>query len=195
LDILKEDISHQQVPAAIIIDKLQDSIHRVQNTISRLTDVIRLEKNPYDDIERLFWHQVLDEVILENEEVIRISGASITTNFQVKEIEYSHDGLKSILYNLIINAIKYADPSRSPEIELVTTLKEGRVMLHVIDNGLGIDLEKHRDRLFGLFKRLHTHVEGSGIGLYSVKQLVERKGGSVDVQSILGEGSIFIVLF
>lgn len=195
LDILKEDISHQQVPAAVIIDKLQDSIHRVQNTISRLTDVIRLEKNPYDDIEILEWHQVLDEVIQENEEVIRISGASITTNFHVKTIEYSRDGLKSILYNLIINAIKYADPSRLPEIEVDTSMHEGKIRLQLHDNGLGIDLEKYRERLFGLFKRLHTHVEGSGIGLYSVKQLVERKGGAVDVRSIVGEGSTFIILF
>jgi hypothetical protein len=195
LDILKEDIANQQIPSAVIIDKLQNSIHRVQNTISRLTDVIKLEKNPYDDIEVLTWNKVLEEIITENEEVIRISGASITTQFNVSEIEYSHGGLKSILYNLVVNSIKYADPSRSPEIEIVTSLENDRIKLEVIDNGLGIDLERHRDRLFGLFKRLHSHVEGSGIGLYSVKQLVERKGGEINVDSVLGKGSTFYIYF
>ncbi len=69
-------------------------------------------------------------------------------------------------------------------------------LLQVEDNGLGLDLsEDKREKLFGMFKRLHTHVEGSGIGLYMVKKMVENAGGRIEVESQLGKGTTFKVYF
>ncbi|AMJ63983.1 hypothetical protein AXW84_00010 (plasmid) [Hymenobacter sp. PAMC 26628] len=67
-------------------------------------------------------------------------------------------------------------------------------MLEVQDNGLGLDLTREPE-LFGMFRRYHTHVEGSGIGLYMVKRMVENTGGRIEVHSTLGEGSTFTVYF
>jgi signal transduction histidine kinase len=68
------------------------------------------------------------------------------------------------------------------------------LVLEVEDNGLGLDLSGDHE-LFGLFRRFHTHVEGSGVGLYMVKKLVENAGGKVEVISKLGDGSTFSVYF
>ena len=68
-------------------------------------------------------------------------------------------------------------------------------MLRVQDNGLGFDVAEVKGKLFGMFQRLHTHVEGSGIGLYMVKKIVENSSGRIDVQSQPGEGTTFTVYF
>lgn len=195
LEIIHEDISNQQIPNALIVEKLQESVNRVQQTIARLTDVVRLEKNPYDDIELLDLREILHEILFENEELIRRSRAEFQVDFAMDSFNYSKSGMKSILYNLIINAIKYKHHDRDPRISVFYFVQNGNLILEVKDNGLGIDLKRHGDRLFQLFKRLHSHVEGSGIGLYSIKQLIERKGGRIEVESELGQGTTFRVYF
>jgi signal transduction histidine kinase len=67
-------------------------------------------------------------------------------------------------------------------------------VLTVQDNGLGINLV-NEPRLFGMFQRLHDHVEGSGIGLYMVKKMVENAGGKITVESQVDVGSTFSVYF
>jgi signal transduction histidine kinase len=69
------------------------------------------------------------------------------------------------------------------------------VALRVQDNGLGIDLQRHGKKLFTMFSRLHDHVEGSGIGLYIIKRIMENSGGEIEVSSQLGVGSTFTVYF
>jgi signal transduction histidine kinase len=66
------------------------------------------------------------------------------------------------------------------------------VVLEVQDNGLGLT-ESQQGQLFGLFQRLHDHVPGTGIGLYMVKRLVENAGGTIAVQSQIGEGTTFTI--
>jgi signal transduction histidine kinase len=92
------------------------------------------------------------------------------------------------------NAVKYRFPGRKSEVYIKTEVINKYVVLTVRDNGLGIDPEK-KDRIFKMFKRLHDHVEGSGVGLYIVKKIVENSGGMIEVESELGKGTEFKVYF
>ena len=67
--------------------------------------------------------------------------------------------------------------------------------LLVQDNGLGIDLERHRKKLFGMYKTFHKHPDSRGIGLFMTKNQIEAMGGFIDVESKVDEGSIFYVNF
>lgn len=193
LDLLK---SHDDgLNSEMIVDKLDESVKRVKNTITKLTDVIKLQKSPYDDLVINNLNEIIDEIIEDNSILIQSSNAQIKRELAKESFEYSKSGLKQIIYNLLLNAIKYRHPDRDPKIIIRLYSKEKNVFLEIEDNGLGIDLEKYGNRLFLLFKRLHTHVEGSGIGLYSIKQLIEKKGGSISVKSEVDKGSIFIVQF
>jgi len=107
-------------------------------------------------------------------------------------VTFSEKNLRSVIYNLLSNALKYRSPERPLRVQLTCAQVGQRVQLRVQDNGLGLD-ERQQSRLFGLFQRLHTHVEGTGIGLYMVKKMVENVGGSITVQSQLGVGSTFTV--
>ncbi|MCH7407861.1 PAS domain S-box protein [Belliella sp. DSM 111904] len=101
--------------------------------------------------------------------------------------------IDSIILNFITNAIKYRSSERSPIIEIFTTSNDQRVFLHFKDNGLGIDLDKYKDSLFGMYKTFHHHEDSRGVGLFITKNQVESMGGTIAVESIPGEGTTFIV--
>src|SRR5690606_27435025 len=117
--------------------------------------------------------------ILEKE--IEETGTKIMNNFSEATKVYAVGPyVESILYNLISNAIKYRDPERQPIIAIKTTHENEFVCLAVMDNGLGIDLQKYKQSIFNLYKRFHLHVEGKGLGLYLVKTQIEALGGRIE---------------
>ena len=94
---------------------------------------------------------------------------------------------------MVSNAIKYRDPIRKPIIQLTSYKEDDFVTITIKDNGLGIDMELFRDKLFTLYKRFHTHVEGKGMGLYLIKTQVESMGGKIEVASEVDKGTTFKV--
>ncbi|MBS1533079.1 MAG: PAS domain-containing protein [Bacteroidetes bacterium] len=101
----------------------------------------------------------------------------------------------SIMLNFLTNAIKYRHPDRTPLIELTTDRKGSELALKVSDNGLGIDLERHGAKLFGMYNTFHGNADAKGIGLFITRYQAEEMGGRVEVESTPGEGSIFKVFF
>ncbi|NBC02892.1 MAG: PAS domain-containing protein, partial [Bacteroidetes bacterium] len=111
------------------------------------------------------------------------------------EIEYNPSYLESILLNLISNAIKYSHPDRKPEIEVSANQNGKETILTVSDNGIGLDLKKYGDDLFGMYKTFHSNKNSKGIGLYITKNQVESLGGRIEVESKPGKGSRFTIYF
>jgi len=132
----------------------------------------------------------LIEQVLENQ--ISESNATITSNFQVKYIVNVKSYIYSIMFNLISNAIKYRQHNAPLAIHIETKQIEKSICLSVSDNGLGIDLEKDGEELFGLYKRFHSSdIEGRGMGLSLVKTQTEALGGNIEVESIVNKGTTF----
>jgi signal transduction histidine kinase len=118
----------------------------------------------------------------------------IVTNFgAVPELTTVRPMLQSIFYNLLSNAIKYRSPERNLRIIATSRNQNGKIILEVADNGLGFDTHLHAEKLFKLYKRFHTHVEGRGLGLYLIKSQIEVLHGNIEVESAPGRGSIFRV--
>lgn len=109
-------------------------------------------------------------------------------------IQYNPAYLESILLNVISNAIKYRHSERDPLITLSFKQTNSGPLLTIRDNGQGIDLEKHRQSLFGMYKTFHENEDSKGIGLYITKNQVESMGGSIDVDSEVGKGTTFKIL-
>ncbi|AWX45420.1 hypothetical protein HME9304_02434 [Flagellimonas maritima] len=103
--------------------------------------------------------------------------------------------LESIILNLINNAVKYKDPNRNPNIKLSAKKQGGHIILTVTDNGLGIDLKKHGEKIFGMYKTFHNNKDAKGLGLYIIKNQIEAMNGRITVNSKLGTGSTFSVYF
>jgi signal transduction histidine kinase len=104
--------------------------------------------------------------------------------------------IQSIFYNLFSNAIKYQSPDRKLHVKVSSSvLHDGRKVIKITDNGLGIDLEHQRQNLFKLYKRFHPHVTGKGLGLYLVKSQVEALNGEIKVESEIDRGTTFTLIF
>ncbi len=102
--------------------------------------------------------------------------------------------LRSIVYNLVLNAIKYRSPDRAPEIWVSTVLHNEYITLSVKDNGAGIDASQ-QEAIFAKYVRLPSNTQGSGVGLYLVKEHITKAGGKITLQSEPGKGSEFTVYF
>jgi PAS domain S-box-containing protein len=171
---------------------LYASVARFRKTINDLTEVARIGKESQEDVAIIPLADVLTEVRQDLEPQIREAGALIEENLTCPAVRFSRKNLKSILYNLVGNAVKYRSPDRPPHVRLTCYTQDGYYVLTVADNGLGMDMSQE-DKIFALFKRLHAHVEGTGIGLYIVKRVIENAGGRIEVESQVGVGSTFRV--
>jgi signal transduction histidine kinase len=109
-------------------------------------------------------------------------------------INFSEKNLRSVVYNLLSNALKYRHPDRRPQIRISCRDAGSHVVLEVQDNGLGLNTENN-PKLFTMFQRFHDHVEGTGIGLYMVKKIMENAGGYISVESKVGVGATFSAYF
>ena len=175
-----------------LYEMLYASVARFRKTINDLTEVARIGKESQEDIATIALADVLAEVRQDLDSPIREAGARIEESLTCPAVRFSRKNLKSILYNLVSNAVKYRSPDRAPHVRVSCDAQAGYYVLIVADNGLGMDMAQE-DKIFALFKRLHAHVEGTGIGLYIVKKIVENAGGRIEVESQVGVGSTFRV--
>ena len=185
----------QSEPVQPLLHLMQDSVNRFKRTIEHLTDVSKLQKEHGRPTAPVDVAAVVQDVRLDLEPLIQETGAAIAVDVaNVPTVLFSEKNLRSVVFNLLSNALKYRAPSRPPRIGLRTWIEAHFVILEVEDNGLGLDASS-KSRLFGMFQRFHDHVEGSGIGLYMVKKMVENAGGHIVVRSKLGEGTAFLIYF
>ena len=126
---------------------------------------------------------------------IDFAQAEIQTDFQeVKALHSVRSYIQSIFMNLVSNSIKYKKPS-TPAVIRLSSHREfnSMVRIDIEDNGIGLNLEKHNDALYGFYKRFHTHVDGKGLGLHLVKTQVDLLGGKIEVKSKVNEGTTFSI--
>jgi two-component system sensor histidine kinase/response regulator len=182
--------------ASELFKMIDISINRFKSTIQDLTEITKIQKNNEEEEELLIDpEEILEDVKLSIRDLIVESKTKIMADFKdCPRLKFSKKNLKSIIHNLLTNAIKYKAPDRDPLIEITTKRTTDYCILSFRDNGLGID-KNNENKIFSLFKRLHTHVEGSGIGLYIVKRIIANAGGKIELQSEVGKGSTFKVYF
>jgi len=163
----------------------------LEKTISRLDEIIR-DLNRILDIQNEVFHArrpihfptVVKEIKESFHRDIEQFGISfIEEGDHVVNLVSIPPLVNSIVYNLVSNAIKYRSPDRRPEIRITSKEQEDFYIIKVFDNGIGIDVNAHRTKLFQLYKRFNTHTEGKGIGLYLIKLQTEILGGRVELLS------------
>lgn len=178
--------------ASELLKMIDQSIQRFKLTIGDLTDITKIQKNIAEDIEDVYLEEIVEEVKHNIRTMIDESKAIIRFTCYTQKFKFSKANLRSIVYNLLSNAIKYRSPDRDLVIEISCKEDSNYILLEVTDNGLGIN-ENQKEKIFGMFKRYHTHVEGTGIGLYIVKRIIENYGGKILLESEEGVGSTFKV--
>jgi PAS domain S-box-containing protein len=195
---LRQQLPPQALQASLVatlLDMMDGAVQRFQQTLGHLTDVSRLQQVMFDQpAESVDLPALIENLRLDMLPELTAAQATLTVEVDAcPTVYFSSKTLRSILYNLLSNAIKYRAATRPAQVRLrCHPAGAGQLVLSVQDNGLGLS-EKQQQELFKLFRRLHTHVSGSGVGLYMVKKMVDNAGGTLTVQSQPDSGSTFTV--
>jgi two-component system, OmpR family, phosphate regulon sensor histidine kinase PhoR len=178
---------------SLIIDMLGESVGNLRRTVQDLANIDN-DKEFAKEPERVNFGNVIEDAKLALRDKIAETHAAIRIQIGESEISFSRKNVRSIIYNLLSNALKYKKPDCTPIITISTEKSGEYIMLSMKDNGLGIAEDK-QESIFDRYTRLHDNVEGTGVGLFIVKSMVEEMGGRIEVESKEGVGSTFIVYF
>jgi signal transduction histidine kinase len=180
-----------------IIGHISNATNSLDVIIKDLTEIIAIRSSIDKTKELISLSEIFNTTKLYFINEIEKIEAKITTDFSKQSTIFSvRSYLQSIVHNLVSNAIKYRCLKRTLELHIYTTVEDKYICLAIKDNGIGIDL-KNIDpyKIFGLYQRVSTHIEGKGLGLYLVKTQVESLGGKIFVESQLDVGTTFFVYF
>ena len=212
LDTLSHDIRHSVSSVKLAVIGMQSipekermemtpllnvadrALKRMEAIINDLFDTRKAAYAQLSVEERVNIENIVEDVRMSLFDEIKKSGARVRLNAGISEINFSRRKLRSVLHNLVGNAIKYRRAGHRPEVMIETFSESGVVVMTVSDNGIGIPAEQAH-RIFEKYERLSDEIEGSGIGLFLVKQILENAGGSIEVNSEVGKYSTFTIRF
>lgn len=175
---------------------ITDAAESLSETIAHLNDVVQVKTGALKNLQSISVLNTIEQIkksiggLLEKQEaIIKID---IKNSHFVNAVPAY---LESIFLNILTNALKYSSPDRTPLIEIKSQLKKETVLISFKDNGQGIDLKRHGDKIFGMYKTFHKHKDAKGIGLFITKNQIEAMGGSIKIESVVDQGTtIFIEL-
>ena len=175
-----------------LLARIKETADVMDNKIQSLNEIINFKQSLTQELSEIKFKDVYDVIRNNLDARIKKVRVDIHVDFSACDVvHYPKVHLISILQNLIDNALKFLEPQRDAKIDITSEIIGGYSCLIVKDNGCGINMDMYKDKLFTLFKRFNTQVSGRGMGLYMVKSIVERYGGKIEVESKLGEGSLF----
>ena len=179
-----------------IVRGISQSATRLDDVIRDLNDILHFKTGLNGKREMVSFSKLVSEIEQNASQYFENNKFYIETDFSTADELYTlKNYMVSIFNNLISNSIKYKQPNADPVIKIKSELHDQKLILTFKDNGIGVDLNKIGDDLFGLYKRFHFHVEGKGLGLFMVKTQVEILGGKIAVASAVGKGTEFRIEF
>lgn len=191
LDITTEEIERNEL--LIMLKQVSENLNDTMNKLNEITDI---QNQVHIDTTKVNLAVAVDKIEYHMNDYIKREKAIIIKKISPLCIfDYHPAYLENILFNFISNAIKFKHPQRNPIITLTGYIEGKNIVLEIKDNGMGIDLNKDSEKLFGLFKTLQNNPNNKGFGLFISKSQIEAMGGKITVESNLNEGSIFKIYF
>lgn len=178
-----------------IFEDIRTSSKLLNHTIDDLAKVLVIKEHPAMEREKLSLAEMIEETCADYREQIEELQPTIITDLDVPVVTFNRDYLKNILSNLLSNSLKFGAAGRPLKITISSESREGQTLFTFRDNGVGLDVERYRDRLFGFYQRFHSHSISKGLGMYLVKAQVEALNGSIEAKSKAGEGMAIEILF
>lgn len=179
-----------------LMKRFNECAEKLNDTLNDLVNVLVIRSKPNADKEYIEFESVVKKVHKNIGALMDSANGDLIYDFsEVEGIEYNRVHLESIFLNLISNSIKYSSPDRQLQISIRSEKTAKGTRVDFTDNGIGIDLVRYGDRIFGLYQRFNSSKDGKGLGLYMIKSQITATGGEITVQSEAGKGSTFSVFF
>ncbi|MCO6163056.1 PAS domain S-box protein [Flavobacterium sp. NRK F7] len=164
----------------------------LNETMINLNEVVNIQTNISLTIEKINLLNYIEAALQLLAPLIKEKNVSVIHEINPHiEVNYNSAYMESILYNILSNAIRYSHPNRKPTITIRYYLENEFKVVEISDNGIGIDLVKNKDKIFGMYKTFSKYTDSKGIGLFITKNQVEAMGGTITVESKLDEGTTF----
>ena len=193
---LVEDMDIEDPKLKEIISGFTKSTHLLNETINDLVKVVIIKDNPSIHKEKVLIKEIFENVFNQLSFLIGLHKPILKIDLEeVSILNINKSYLESIFLNLLTNAIKYRSENRQLKVNISSKVEGDNLVLTFKDNGVGIDLVRNRDKIFGLYQRFHNHPDSKGLGLYLVKSQVEAMGGTINVESTVGKGTTFTIVF
>lgn len=193
---LLEDIPIENPELSEIMEGFSKSTYLLNETINDLVKVVIIKDNPSIQKEEVSITEVFDNVYDQLSLLVNLHKLDIDVQLeQISILDTNKAYLESIFLNLLTNAIKYRNINKQLKISVSSHAIDDNVVLIFKDNGIGIDLERNKDKIFGLYQRFHNYPDSKGLGLYLVKSQVESMGGTISVESTVDVGTTFTLIF
>lgn len=179
-----------------LINKLGPIIESLHEVFDELVESIQVQNDTEMVWDTNDFAESVDRILKGfNTEILNSDAVFCVEHQTVPEIKFPSKYFNSILHNLISNAIKYRSPNRSLQVSIEAHKEGDKVILRIQDNGLGIDLNRHKDNLFKIGKVFHRNPTAKGFGLFMTKAQIEAMGGNIWVESEPDKGTAFSVEF
>jgi PAS domain S-box-containing protein len=179
----------------MLVEKLTKPVNILNETFNELVESLQVRQDVTIEKEQLEFEDCLAKVLETLNAGALEANLEIAGKFEVPNIKYPRKYLMSYLHNLVSNAIRYRSDDRKLQVDVKTYMKDGHVLLEVTDNGIGIDMDAHGKKLFGLRKTFHGNPDAKGFGLFITKTQVEAMGGNIFAKSESDKGSAFYIRF
>lgn len=173
------------------IKDLSHSATQLDTVVKDLNNILQTKKEVTDTKESVNLDELLTSIELLIADSIAKEQVTINKHFEVDSIHTVRSYLYSIFLNLISNSIKYRIQDIPPIIDISVKQLQNNITITIKDNGQGLDMKKNGDKIFGLYKRFHPHIEGKGVGLFMAKSQAEAVGGKITATSELNKGIEF----
>ncbi|MBC8986324.1 PAS domain-containing protein [Pedobacter sp. N36a] len=193
LEILNEKLDTQDSEVMELSEMMYKAVTNFKSILSDLARIGHLESEDDEGAEESF-PDLFDEIKEVMSEHIKVSKAIIHTDFRENRVRFAKKNLRSVMLNLLTNAIKFSHPDRLPEISIKTERIGQFILLTITDNGIGINKDEV-DHIFKKYKRLSMVTHGTGIGLYLIRKIVNASGGKIEVECAIGKGCAFKIFF
>lgn len=176
------------------LQMLKESAENLEETITQLNKVLDIRLSSDVEWETINLSKLTDQVFHSVRQLADKTGvALINQTAPDTRARVVPEYMKSILLNLITNGIKFRSDERTSFVEISAKQENGFLTISVKDNGIGIDLHRHKSKLFGMYKKFHTDRDSKGLGLFITRNQAEAMGGHISVESTLNEGTTFTV--
>ena len=193
---LIDDIPIENPELKELIEGFSTSTHLLNETINDLVKVIIIKDNPSIKKEKVLIRDVFESVFNQLNFLINIHKPILKIELSEEYIgNINKSYLESIFLNLMTNSIKYRSTTNQLKISITSKTIEDNLIIIFKDNGIGIDMNRNKNKIFGLYQRFHNHPDSKGLGLYLVKSQVESMGGNISVESKVDKGTTFTLTF
>ena len=174
--------------------KLIQSTRDLDQVVRDLNTILSIRKGNEVTHTQFSLAEEINQICLGLEKEIESAQAAIRVELNnIDDIHSIRPYVHSVLSNLVSNALRFKKPNEQAHILIQANRSDRELKIEVQDNGIGMDLNRIQNKIFTLYSRFHTHVEGRGLGLYLVKTQLEVMGGKIEVNSKPNMGTTFTV--